>query len=74
MFACEGFEYWSNPNDPTAGFIEWQVNGNPTARLGASAVGSDTDGTVGSGVGQRLIPLEPMVSVFRSLKKLLSAS
>jgi len=60
VFTTMGFEYWSDPNDPTSGFIEWQVNGNPTARMGASAVGPDTDPTVGSGVGQRLIPLEPM--------------
>ena len=60
----QGFEYWSNPSDPTSGYIEWQVNGSPTARMGASAVGPDQDATVGSGVGQRIIPVEPMVRAF----------
>jgi hypothetical protein len=35
------------------------VNGNPTHRVGAAAVGPD-QGSSGSGVGQRLIPEEPM--------------
>ncbi|KAF8213898.1 beta-glucan synthesis-associated [Mycena galopus ATCC 62051] len=54
-----GFEYWSDPTDPTTGFIEWQVDGQPSARMGAAAVGPD-QGPTGSGVGQRLIPVEPM--------------
>lgn len=29
--------------------------------MGAGAVAPDTDPTAGSGVGQRLIPVEPMV-------------
>lgn len=61
-----GFEYYSDPSDPTGGFITWQVDGSPSVRMGAAAVGPDTDPTVGSGVGQRLIPVEPMVSfIFR---------
>ncbi|KAK7054157.1 beta-glucan synthesis-associated protein-domain-containing protein [Favolaschia claudopus] len=54
-----GFEYWSDPKDPTSGFITWQVNGTQTTRMGATAVAAD-QGTDGSGVGQRLIPVEPM--------------
>ncbi|KAF7352482.1 hypothetical protein MVEN_01213100 [Mycena venus] len=54
-----GFEYWSDPKDPGSGFITWQVNGSTTARVGAGAVGPD-QGDGGSGVGQRLIPVEPM--------------
>ncbi|KAJ7368679.1 beta-glucan synthesis-associated [Mycena albidolilacea] len=54
-----GFEYWSDPKDPGSGFVTWQVNGSTTARMGASAVGPD-QGDGGSGVGQRLIPVEPM--------------
>ena len=57
-----GFEYWTDPSNPQEGFITWQVNGNPTARLGASAVGSD-QGAGGTGVSQRLIPEEPMVFI-----------
>lgn len=57
-----GFEYWSDPKKPDTGFITWQVNGSPTVQMGASAVGPD-QGAGGSGVGQRLIPVEPMAIV-----------
>lgn len=58
-FITYGFEYWSDPKTPDSGFITWQVDGSPSVRMGASAVGPD-QGTGGSGVGQRLIPVEPM--------------
>lgn len=53
-----GFEYWSDSSD---GYITWQTAGVESARLGASALGPDPlpDGT---GVSQRLISVEPMVS------------
>ncbi|KAG5728844.1 hypothetical protein E4T56_gene17829, partial [Termitomyces sp. T112] len=54
-----GFEYWGNPKNPDEGFITWQVDGAASHRLGAAAVGPD-QGPTGSGVGQRLIPVEPM--------------
>lgn len=54
-----GFEYWADPSNRPNNFITWQVNGSPTYRLGASAIGPDT-GKNGTGVGQRLIPEEPM--------------
>jgi hypothetical protein len=57
-----GFEYWSDPNSRQNGFINWQVNGQQTTTLYAPAVGPD-QGTGGSGVGQRLIPEEPMAIV-----------
>lgn len=56
-----GVEYWTDPSNPTEGFITWQLDGQPTVRLGAAALGPDTDPKLGSGVGQRLIPEEPMV-------------
>jgi len=59
-FTTLGFEYWSDPSDPTGGSITWQSAGQQTVRLGAAAVGPDTDPVVGTGVGQRLIPVEPM--------------
>ncbi|KAI0090615.1 beta-glucan synthesis-associated [Irpex rosettiformis] len=54
-----GFEYWANPDKPEDGFITWQSNGQPSYRIGASAVGPD-QGQGGSMVGQRRIPEEPM--------------
>ncbi|KAF8339434.1 beta-glucan synthesis-associated [Amanita rubescens] len=59
VFHTMGFEYWADPSDRPNNFITWQVDGSPSYRLGASAVGPDT-GTGGTGVGQRLIPEEPM--------------
>lgn len=58
-----GFEYWSDPNSRSDGYVQWMVDGNPTHRVGAAAVGPD-QGSSGSGVGQRLIPEEPMSIVF----------
>ncbi|PIL27407.1 hypothetical protein GSI_10555 [Ganoderma sinense ZZ0214-1] len=58
-FKTLGFEYWANPSNRNEGFITWQSNGQPTYRIGASAMGPD-QGTGGSQVGARLIPEEPM--------------
>ncbi|KAG6860572.1 hypothetical protein C0995_009717 [Termitomyces sp. Mi166 len=58
-FTNMGFEYWGNPSNPSEGFITWQVDGVQSHRLGATAVGPD-QGPTGSGVDQRLIPVEPM--------------
>jgi len=54
-----GFEYWSDPNDRSAGSVTWQVDGQRSHRVLATAVAPD-QGTDGSGVGQRLVPEEPM--------------
>lgn len=59
VFTTLGFEYWTNPSNPSDGFITWQTAGSPTVRMGASAMGPDT-GNNGSQVGQRLVPEEPM--------------
>ncbi|KAI0055424.1 beta-glucan synthesis-associated, partial [Artomyces pyxidatus] len=59
QFYTFGFEYNAVPSNPSEGYITWQMAGQPTVRLGGSAVGPDT-GPDGSGVGQRLIPEEPM--------------
>ena len=45
----------------------WQTDRQQMARLGMMATGPDTDPTVGSGVGQRLIPKEPMVCLLAPL-------
>jgi beta-glucan synthesis-associated protein KRE6 len=57
---CTGFEYHANPQSRQDGSITWQMDGQPTVRMGASAVGPD-QGPNGSGVGARLISEEPMV-------------
>ena len=56
-----GFEYFANPAARSDGYITWQMDGTPTISMGAGAVGPD-QGPNGSGVGQRLIPEEPMVT------------
>jgi hypothetical protein len=60
--ACKifGFEYWSDLNDPGSGYIQWTVDGKPSYKMEASAVGPDPEAQGGSDVGQRLIPVEPM--------------
>ncbi|KAG6860426.1 hypothetical protein C0995_011331 [Termitomyces sp. Mi166 len=47
------------PSNPSEGSITWQVDGVQSYRLGAIAVEPD-QGPTGSGVDQRLIPVEPM--------------
>ncbi|KAH9476339.1 Beta-glucan synthesis-associated protein KRE6 [Psilocybe cubensis] len=59
-FKTFGFEYWSDMNDRSAGSITWQVDGQRSHRVLASAVGPDPEENGGSGVGQRIIPEEPM--------------
>lgn len=59
VFTTLGFEYWANPDNRDEGFITWQVDGKPTVRMGASAMGPD-QGTDGSQVSQRIVPEEPM--------------
>jgi hypothetical protein len=60
-----GFEYFANPKSRSDGFITWQMDGQPTVRMGAAAVGPD-QGSGGSGVSARLIPEEPMVRSYHS--------
>ncbi|KAI0277034.1 glycoside hydrolase family 16 protein [Russula aff. rugulosa BPL654] len=62
-FHTFGFEYHANPQSRQDGSITWQMDGQPTVRMGASAVGPD-QGPDGSGVGARLISEEPMSIVF----------
>ncbi|EGN94554.1 glycoside hydrolase family 16 protein [Serpula lacrymans var. lacrymans S7.3] len=59
QFSTFGFEYWSDPSNPQAGYVTWQTNGSQTVRMGADAMGPD-QGTNGTGVSQRLVSLEPM--------------
>lgn len=57
-----GFEYWADPSSPDDGFITWMTEDTARFRMGASAMGPDT-GTNGTGVGQRLVPEEPMAII-----------
>ena len=61
-FYTFGFEYWADPNNPDDAYITWQANGGQTLKIGPGAVSPDPLPN-GSGVGQRLIAQEPMVSV-----------
>ncbi|PPR01618.1 hypothetical protein CVT24_005845, partial [Panaeolus cyanescens] len=58
-FKTFGFEYWSDPNNRQDGYINWQVDGRQSHGMWAPAVGPD-QGADGTGVGQRIIPEEPM--------------
>ncbi|KAG7100302.1 hypothetical protein E1B28_002077 [Marasmius oreades] len=58
-FVTYGFEYWADPSNRDNGFITWQVDGKQSVKMVPKAVGPDT-GNGGSGVGQRLVPEEPM--------------
>ena len=60
VFYKYGFEYYSDPSDPTQGYVAWTQNGTMTGRVGASAFGPDPLPD-GSGVDQRLVSVEPMV-------------
>ncbi|KAG7086517.1 hypothetical protein E1B28_002469 [Marasmius oreades] len=58
-FVTYGFEYWGNPDDRSNSFVTFQVDGQPSYRMGYGAVGPDK-GEGGSQVGQRIVPEEPM--------------
>ncbi|TFK68584.1 SKN1-domain-containing protein, partial [Pluteus cervinus] len=52
-------EYWADPNNPQGGYVECPHRTEFSHGVSAPAVGPDT-GDGGSGIGQRLIPEEPM--------------
>ena len=52
-----GFEYWSDPKNPSTGFVTWNVGGVPTWTLNAAGLAPDPL----TEISQRLIPVEPMV-------------
>lgn len=57
-YATYGFEYWSNPNDRSSGYITWYSESAQTWKVTSASVGPDSTSQVNS----RLIPEEPMVS------------
>jgi hypothetical protein len=62
LIISTGFEYYADSSKRDDGFITWYADNKPSHRMGAAAVGPDT-GPDGTGVGQRIIPEEPMVCV-----------
>lgn len=54
-----GFEMWADPNNRGDGYITWVSDGVKSWTMHASAVGPNA----ATGVGQRLIPEEPMAMV-----------
>ncbi|BEJ17394.1 hypothetical protein CspHIS471_0607950 [Cutaneotrichosporon sp. HIS471] len=59
-FGVFGFEYSSDYNDPSHGYIHWTNMGKPAWTMWAKSVGPNPR----SGVGQRLISQEPMYMIF----------
>ncbi|KAG9030154.1 hypothetical protein FRB95_004292 [Tulasnella sp. JGI-2019a] len=55
-----GYELWSDPKDPSAGYVTWMMGGNPTWTLNAAAIGPNA----GTQVNQRLLPVEPLSIAF----------
>ena len=57
-YATYGYEWWSDPNDRSSGYITWYANGQPSWTVTSASIGPDSI----TQVSQRLIPEEPMVS------------
>ena len=63
-YAVYGYEWWSDPNNRDDGYITWYSQGQKTWTATAATIGPDPI----TGVSQRLIPEEPMVSLARYCK------
>ena len=57
-YATYGFEYWSNPNKRSEGYVQWYSQGQPTWKVTAASLEGDSSTNISS----RLIPEEPMVN------------
>jgi len=55
-FVSMGFEYYGDPNDDTAGYITWQVDGTPSYAVTSEAIPADPT----TEISQRQISVEPM--------------
>ncbi|KAF8584647.1 glycoside hydrolase family 16 protein [Ramaria rubella] len=55
-FVSFGFEYYGDPNDESAGYITWQVDGTPSYAITSGAVPADPLVEI----SQRLVSVEPM--------------
>jgi len=55
-----GYEWYSDPNDRSNGYITWSAQGEPSWKVTAGSIGPDP--TVD--IGPRIIPEEPMYIIF----------
>ncbi|KAL6308456.1 glycoside hydrolase family 16 protein [Sparassis latifolia] len=55
-YATYGYEWYSNPNDRGAGYIQWYAGGAETWRLTPQTIGPDNQ----TQISQRIVPEEPM--------------
>ncbi|KAJ3867728.1 glycoside hydrolase family 16 protein [Lentinula novae-zelandiae] len=58
-FIKYGYEWWSNPDSRSEGYITWYSNGEESWTLPASAIGADSV----TEISNRLIPEEPMYMI-----------
>lgn len=63
-YATYGFEYWSNPDDRSTGYITWYSQSAQTWKITSASIGPDSISEVSS----RLIPEEPMVSSLTNVR------
>ena len=61
-YAAYGFEWFSNPNKRSDGFITWVANGQEAWTMTAATIGPDST----SQISARVVPEEPMVSNWAS--------
>lgn len=66
-YALYGLEYWSDPKNRDDGYVQWYSSGQESWKITSASIGPDE----GSGVGQRLIPEEPLVRPLCPPNKLL---
>ncbi|KAG9315728.1 glycoside hydrolase family 16 protein [Chiua virens] len=55
-YATYGFEYWSNPNDRSSGYVTWYSQSAQTWKVTSASIGADST----MEISNRLIPEEPM--------------
>ena len=56
-FGTFAYEWWTNPNDRTDGYIQWYSEGKETWRATYTTLSGDS----ATGISNRIIPEEPMV-------------
>ncbi|KAI0269875.1 glycoside hydrolase family 16 protein [Gloeopeniophorella convolvens] len=59
-FASYAFEWWTDPNHRSEGYVQWYSEGQPTWRATAATLAGDTT----TGISSRIIPEEPAYLIF----------